>query len=87
MSQPAAFLTRWQAELLMNALYADAPRSPTALGGGTSGGDRRGRVSALVRAGLIEPHGSLKRPRYALTPAGRVFAEALQRLEMAREAD
>lgn len=82
-----AFLTHYQAELLMNALDAHEPQTAHALTACTSGGVRTRRVGELTRAGFLTPHKPGRHTRYTLTPAGRELAEYLRRLEAARELD
>ena len=81
-------VTYFEVELFLTALTTPEPATAYALSGGMRvGGPRRARLDAYVRAGFLTAHPGPRQPHYALTPAGREFAEYLQRLEMAREAD
>ena len=79
-------VTYFEAELFLNALTTPEPATAYALSGGmTVSGSRRARLDAYVRAGFLTAHPGPRQPHYALTPAGREFAQYLHRLEMARE--
>lgn len=80
-----AFLSAFQAELLLAACEAHEPLTVPALTSATMDAGRSERVRELARAGFLIPSRHGPHTRYRITPAGRELAEYLRRLEAARE--
>ena len=75
-------LTNSQMRVMLNA--SETPRCASALNDGTIGRTHH-LVAELVEAGFLRACPTGLRTTYAITPAGREFADLLERLMNARE--